>query len=127
LRIGVGTHSRDDGDLRGVDLAKASTTGTLVRATSLVRACSRRGPGPPDSFDSETMDDVTTPPARPEPPALMSTLEGVGSLLFIGGSLVCAGTVANPGLASTLLPLGGLGCVAGVVVVWLARFLIRTR
>lgn len=57
----------------------------------------------------------------------MSTLEGVGSLLVIGGSLVCAGTVANPDLASTLLPLGALGCVVGVGVVWLARFLIRQR
>jgi hypothetical protein len=48
------------------------------------------------------MDDVTNPPARPEPPVLMSTLEGVGSLLVIGGVLVCAASVASPGLASTL-------------------------
>jgi hypothetical protein len=57
----------------------------------------------------------------------MSTLEGVGSLLVIGGVIVCAASVANPGLASTLLPLGALGCAAGIVVVWLARFLIRRR
>ena len=67
------------------------------------------------------MTEGTQPPRTPDPLSLMTTLEGVGSLLFIGGVLVCAGAVVSPDLASTLLPYGALGCAIGVLVVWLAR------
>jgi hypothetical protein len=67
------------------------------------------------------MHDETNSRIPSEPPAPMSTLEGVGSLSVIGGLLVCVGTVASPDLASTLLPLGAFGCLVGLLVVWVAR------
>ena len=119
------------GAFHGVFLASVSTTGTLVCARSMgARIVAGVGQGLRISTiepHSETMEDATPRPEKPQPPALMSTLEGAGSLLVIGGILACSGTVANPSLASTLLPLGVGACVIGVLVVWVARLLARTR
>jgi Na+/melibiose symporter-like transporter len=54
-------------------------------------------------------------------PERMSALEGAGALMVICGLMLAFGIVATPSAASTFLPIGALGIVGGLLVIWLAR------
>ncbi len=62
-------------------------------------------------------------PAPSVPPELvrMTSVEGIGTLLVIGGLLLGLATIASPGAWTMFLPLGAIGVLAGVIIVRLAR------
>ena len=62
-----------------------------------------------------------------DPPQRMSTLEGVGSMIVVGGVLALAGTAVHPDMFQTFIPIGAVGCVGGVLVVRWARRTPRSR
>lgn len=51
----------------------------------------------------------------------MSMIEGLGSLLALGGGLTMTGVIPNPDLLVPLVPLGLLGIALGIAVLWVGQ------
>jgi len=54
-------------------------------------------------------------------PTPLSTLEGTGVLMVIGGLLVWVGMLTTPAAWRTFLPIGALGSLAGIAMLWIGR------